>query len=221
MTWPLIAAGVIAGFGLAIAKQWFDRRERAEKRKAVGRQQGVEPASGPGAHSRPEVPPQATEVSSEPDMAAPSEPRKGASRQDTSETPSVEEALASGDLAKMEAVLKKTDDLIDRNRLLNRLLAGHYRLRREPKHRKAFYRVADVQIQQAAAILNAIEEAGRPRPDHLEAFKSMAIALDEDECYDEAVALCEQALSLGLVDGTKTGFEGRIARLMKSRDAKD
>lgn len=221
MPWPLIAAGVTAGFGLAIAKQWFDRRERAQQRKVIGRQQAVEPTSASGAHPDLEEPGRATEVTSEAESAVSSEPRSAAPSQHSGERPDVDEVLASGDLAKMEAVLKKTDDLIDRNRLLNRLVAGHYRLRAEPKHRKAFYRVADVQIGQAAAILDAIEQTGRSRPDHLEAFKSMAIALDEDERYDEAVAICEKALSLGLEDGTKTGFEGRIARLTRNRDAED
>jgi hypothetical protein len=98
-------------------------------------------------------------------------------------------------------------------------VAGHYRLRTEPEHREAFYRVAHAQIDEASAIMNAIEETGAPRPDHIEAFKSITIALDEDERYDEAVAICVRALSLGLDDGTKTGFEGRIARLTKQRDA--
>jgi hypothetical protein len=45
----------------------------------------------------------------------------------------------------------------------------------------------------------------------------MVIVLDEDGRQDTAIAVCELALSLGLQDGTKTGFEGRITRLKKSR----
>lgn len=150
----------------------------------------------------------------EPDDA---EPDTEASSEGTSDARRVEEALGAGDLSVMETALQEVGDPIHRNLLLSRLVAGHYRLRSEPGHREAFYRVAHEQIEEASAILNAIEATGRQRPDQIDAFKSVAIALDEDERYDEAIALCKEALSLGLEDGTKTGFEGRIARLEKSR----
>lgn len=218
MYWALIAAGVTAGLGLVIAKQWFDRRE---EREVTGRDRAVKSASAHGADLHQEEPPKATEATPETEKAASSEPSTGAGSQDVDDTRQVDEALASGDLAEMEKVLQETDDPIDRNRLLGRLVAGHYRQRAEPEHLEAFYRAAHTQIEEASVILDAIEAMGRPRPDHLEAFKVMAIALDEDERYDEAVAICEKALSLGLEDGTKTGFEGRIARLTRSRDVED
>jgi hypothetical protein len=248
MNWSLIAAGVTAGLGLVIAKQWFDRRGKGQEREAIYRRRPAPPAASDTPAAETESPledtpdadarvseagdaesvaePDAetaakrdTEVSPQPDTAVSSEPDPGASPQGTSDEERVEEALASGDLSVMETVLQETDDSIQRNLLLNRLVAGHYRLRSEPEHREAFYRVAHAQIDEASAILNAFDVTGRPRPDRIEAFKSIAIALDEDERYDEAVAICEKALSLGLEDGTKTGFKGRIARLKKSRDS--
>ena len=77
--------------------------------------------------------------------------------------------------------------------------------------------MADLQIEEASSILDGVEEIGRPRPNHIEAFKSMAIALDEDGRQDAAIAVCELALSHGLQDYTKTGFEGRITKLKKSQ----
>jgi hypothetical protein len=129
----------------------------------------------------------------------------------------VEEALASGDLSSIDTLLEDICDPVLRNRLLNRLVTSYYRLRSDSKHRAAFYRVADLQIEETPSILDGIEEIGRPRPDHIEAFKSMAIALDEDGRQDAAIAVCELALPLGLQDGTKTGFEGRITRMKKSQ----
>ncbi len=129
----------------------------------------------------------------------------------------VREALASGDLQAMDRLLDDICDPVLRNLLLNRLVTGYYRLRPDPRYRAALYRVADLQMEEAPSILEGIEEMGRPRPAGIAAFKSMAIALDEDGRQETAIAVCELALSLGLRDGTKTGFEGRIARLEKRR----
>lgn len=172
----------------------------------------AEPDTDAAAEPIAEASPQA--ASTEPPVSEPE-----ASAPGVSDGERVEAALASADLSVMEAVLQETEDPIHRNLLLNRLVAGHYRSRSEPEHREAFYRVARIQIEEASTILDAVEAMGRPRPDHIEAFKSIAIALDEDKRYDEAIAISEQALSLGLKDGTKTGFEGRITRLKKSRDS--
>lgn len=205
MYWSLIAAGVTAGLGLVAAKQWFDRQE--EDHGATDRRWSVD---SPSVHR----------AEAQLDSAVPSASSTEPSTQGTGDDGGVEEALASGDLAVMETRLRETNDPIHRNRLFNRLVAGHYRLRTDSEHRNAFYRLAHAQIDEASAILSAIEKTGAPSPDHIEAFKSIAIALDEDRRYDEAVAICAKALSLGLKDGTKTGFEGRVARLTRQRDAK-
>ena len=46
-------------------------------------------------------------------------------------------------------------------------------------------------------------------------FKQLAILYEDDHEYDKALSLCNQALLLGLEDGTKTGYQGRIDRLSK------
>lgn len=47
------------------------------------------------------------------------------------------------------------------------------------------------------------------------AFQRLAIIYDNEGKYKEAIEVCENALSLKLKDGTKSGFEGRIKRLQK------
>ncbi len=47
-------------------------------------------------------------------------------------------------------------------------------------------------------------------------FKCLAIVMQEDKEYAKAIALCQKALKLGLDDGTKTGYPGRIERLKKN-----
>jgi len=150
--------------------------------------------------------------------AAVAEPNRGTTREKKDDDHQrVEAALASGHLPSMDTLLEDTCDPVLRNRLLNHLVTSYYRLRADSEHRAAFYRLAYLQIEEAPSILDGIEEIGRPRPDHIVAFKSMTIALDEGGRQDAAIAVCELALSLGLQDGTKTGFEGRISRLKKSR----
>lgn len=122
-------------------------------------------------------------------------------------------AISSGDPAMMEEVLVDTTDAVLRHRLLTQIVAIHYRLRDRPAHRPAFYRFGQQQIEEASSILDAIQKSGQPRPGHIDAFKMVAIAMDEDSRYQEAIAICKAARVLDLEDGTKTGFEGRIARL--------
>lgn len=150
-----------------------------------------------------------------PITSAVAEPRASTTRQELDDDQRVEEALASGDLLSMDMLLEDICDPVLRHHLMNRLVRDYYRLRSDSKHRTAFYRVAYLQIEEAPSILDGVEETGRPRPRCIEAFKSMAIALDEDGLQETAIAVCEIALSLSLHDGTKSGFKGRISRLKK------
>jgi hypothetical protein len=143
------------------------------------------------------------------------EPHGRTTRERIDDDQRVETALACGDLPSMDTLLEDICDPVLRNRLLNPLVTGYYRLRSDTKHRADFYRVADLQIEETPSILEGIQEIGRPRPHFIAAFKAMAIALDEDGRPDAAIAVCELALSLGLRDGTKTGFKGRITRLKR------
>lgn len=46
-------------------------------------------------------------------------------------------------------------------------------------------------------------------------FKRLAIIYERQERYEDAIAVCDQALEIGTTDGTKGGFEGRKDRLRK------
>jgi len=52
-------------------------------------------------------------------------------------------------------------------------------------------------------------------PPRFPSFQRLAIIYERLGKYDEAIKICEKALKYGLVDGTKSGFEGRIERLKK------
>ena len=50
---------------------------------------------------------------------------------------------------------------------------------------------------------------------YISVFKELAILYEEEQELDKALSLCNQARLLGLEDGTKTGYQGRIDRLKK------
>ncbi|MFO7911047.1 MAG: hypothetical protein R6V15_02680 [Desulfotignum sp.] len=56
-------------------------------------------------------------------------------------------------------------------------------------------------------------------PKLIPVFKMLDIMLEEDGAYDQAVEVCRTALDNGLEDGTKTGFEGRIQRILKKKES--
>jgi hypothetical protein len=131
----------------------------------------------------------------------------------------VAQASASDDVDAMATLLETVDDPVLRHSLFGQIVAAHYRRRSEQAHRDAFYRYAGQHIKEVPAALDAIEKTEDGRPDGVDSFKMMAIAMAEDQRYEEAIKVCETAMSLGLEDGTKTGFEGRIARLKKKLNA--
>ena len=131
----------------------------------------------------------------------------------------VAQASASDDVDAMAKLLETVDDPVLRHSLFGKIVSGHYRQRSDPDHRDAFYRYAGQHIKEVPAALDALEKTEDGRPDRVESFKMVAIAMGEDERLEEAIKVCETAVSLGLEDGTKTGFEGRIARLKKKWDA--
>jgi hypothetical protein len=52
-------------------------------------------------------------------------------------------------------------------------------------------------------------------------FQDLATVLAEDHEFADAVRICEAAQGFGLQDGTKSGFEGRIARIRKRQGRSD
>jgi hypothetical protein len=46
-------------------------------------------------------------------------------------------------------------------------------------------------------------------------FQEYATVLAEDGKFEKAIDVCKIALSYGLHDGTKSGFDGRISRIEK------
>jgi hypothetical protein len=130
----------------------------------------------------------------------------------------LEEALASDDLEKMIGALEQTDRPVYRHRLLVRIVQSAYPRRTDPKIRKLLFQYARMHVKEYPHYGKGVTEdrqAGGASPP---TFKMLAIALEEEGSFDEAIAVSRKALQLNIDDGTKTGFAGRISRLEKKRD---
>ncbi|MFB2800957.1 hypothetical protein [Shewanella seohaensis] len=69
--------------------------------------------------------------------------------------------------------------------------------------------------------LALFHSANTEKPKELElktpGFMQLATLLNDTQDFDKAITLCQEALKLGLTDGTVTGFEGRISRIEKAQ----
>ena len=69
--------------------------------------------------------------------------------------------------------------------------------------------------------LALFHSANTEKPKELElktsGFMQLATLLNDTQDFDKAISLCQEALKLGLTDGTVTGFEGRISRIEKAQ----
>jgi hypothetical protein len=125
-------------------------------------------------------------------------------------------AINSGDLAQMERAVEIPTNLTDRHFLLMNLCREAYRLRKRPEMRTKYLHYARMHLAEfprlKPSLLRDLLIDGLP---HVPTFQDLATVLTEDGAFDEAVQICEQAKALGLDDGTKSGYDGRIARIRK------
>lgn len=127
-------------------------------------------------------------------------------------------AWTSGDLNQMmKAVLTKTNP-IDRHFLLQSIVDATYKLRKEEKYQKLCVEYAEKHLQEFSAIAPALKEDMGGTLPRITTFQHFATVLAEDGEYDKAISVCETALEYGLHDNTKSGFEGRIARIKKKAE---
>jgi hypothetical protein len=75
--------------------------------------------------------------------------------------------------------------------------------------------LAENYIRELPDLKQAVFDRLGDEPKVISVFKQLAIILEEDGEYDRAVAICRAALANGIDDGTRTGFAGRINRILK------
>lgn len=127
------------------------------------------------------------------------------------------DAWTSGDLDQMMAAVDARTNAVDRHHLLNQLVEQTYRRRAEPGMTEQCSRFCTLYMDELPDLLPALRRNWRGTVPFIPAFtiycKLLAARLD----FDAAIIVCDQAIALGLRDGTKGGFEGRRDRLVKAR----
>jgi hypothetical protein len=124
------------------------------------------------------------------------------------------------DFARRARVALKTRRGAERHFLYNDLVQCLYRNRDASPHARSLCEaLARQHIHQWPALAPSVKKAlAADDPPQVPAFQLLATILAEREAYDEAMDICEAALTLGLKDGTKTGFHGRISRIKAKRN---
>ena len=123
--------------------------------------------------------------------------------------------IASGRPEAMQAALSRTDDPWQRHLLYTALVETAYKQRKQTADRVAVLTYAGRSIDEFERIEPVLRAKSGDEAVQAPVFKMMAITLDENQAYDEAVEVCQKALHWGLDDGTKTGFKGRMARIRR------
>jgi hypothetical protein len=119
------------------------------------------------------------------------------------------------------------DDLIDasktqldpsqRHLLLTKIITKTYAQRSDVRMKKIFQRFARIHLAELPELAPALRsEHGGSLP-AIPTFKLSAIVFEEEENDEAAMAACKMALELGIDDGTKSGFSGRLKRLQKKQ----
>lgn len=124
-------------------------------------------------------------------------------------------AWTSGDLDRMlRARHLKTNDT-DRHFLLMNIVRGLYSQRAEPGARKLFLEIGRQHVAEFPRLAASVKQGLRVVP-RVPTYALLATVLTEDGRFDEALLVCQQAIDLGLRDGTKGDFPGRMERIRKA-----
>jgi len=127
-------------------------------------------------------------------------------------------AWTSGDLNQMlKAVSTKTNP-IDRHFLLQSIVEVTYKSRKEVKYRQICIEYAEKHLQEFPTLAPALKEDMGGTLPRIITFQHYATVLTENGEYERAISICEKAIEYGLHDNTKSGFDGRIARIRKNAE---
>ncbi|MCP3129474.1 hypothetical protein [Shewanella sp. KJ2020] len=109
---------------------------------------------------------------------------------------------------------QQATSVLERYTALQNIIAECYKQRKS-----ADYLNYGAQLAQPYLLLfrNACAEQGKDVELKTSGFLHLATLLNDTQAFDAAIALCREALTLGLSDGTVTGFEGRISRIEKAQ----
>jgi len=125
-------------------------------------------------------------------------------------------AWNSGDLKRMLAALDAPTNPVDRHFLLSSIAAIAYKQRTLSKSRHLCKEIARRHVREFPTMAAALVADLGVLP-RVPTFAVLATVLAEDGEYEEAIQVCRSAQALGLHDGTKGDYAGRIERILKNQ----
>lgn len=129
------------------------------------------------------------------------------------------ELLESNDVEEMASALDQIHKPLSRHHVLTAMVQQLYRDKDEPAIRKKLYHYGQLYLDEFDGIAPAAIKAAASGEVATPVLKLMAIAMEEDQSYDDALEICRMGIKWDLEDGTKTGFAGRMNRLEKKQAA--
>jgi hypothetical protein len=118
-------------------------------------------------------------------------------------------------LDRMIDALRHEKNPLERHRLLGEIVEASHRQRAATAMNKLFLRFAAMHVKELPKMSAALKADSGGRRPAVPTFSLLAAALEEDGRLEEALSICNQAAELGLTDGTRAGFAGRIRKLQK------
>jgi tetratricopeptide (TPR) repeat protein len=109
------------------------------------------------------------------------------------------------------------DGVIARHETLLVVVAECYKQRKNNHYLQFGQRFAEAYPQLYRESLAALQKADPKAELKGVGFMQLSTLCTDSGHYELAIDLCQQALELGLDDGTVTGFDGRIKRIEKTR----
>lgn len=107
----------------------------------------------------------------------------------------------------------------DTHFLYQRIAEITYKKRNDPQMRTLFKKTAIEHISKFESFIPSLRELfntpNGPVPPSTPTFMWLATVFTEDGEYEKAIGVCDKAIELGLHDGTKGDYQGRIEKIIK------
>lgn len=109
--------------------------------------------------------------------------------------------------------LKKTP--VDRHFLLLTIVEETYKLRKEEKYKNLCIKFSEKHLDEFPSISKELKDEFDGSLPRVPTYQYYATLLTEIGEFEKAISVCQKAITFGLDDGTKGGYEGRIERITK------
>lgn len=124
-------------------------------------------------------------------------------------------ATFSNDLSRMLSVTELKTTLSNRHFLLLSIVSETYKLRKEEKYKNLCIKFSEIHLEEFPAIAKELKDEFDGSLPRVPTFQYYATLLTEIGEFEKAINVCKKAISFGLDDGTKGGYQGRIERITK------